>query len=297
MSIYTITGASGHTGRIITNTLLDHGHQVRVVGRHSETLAPFVARGAEAFVGALDDVALLTQAFTGADAVYLLLPGDYTAPDMRASQNQMGQAITTALRAADVRYVVNLSSVGAHQPERTGPVLGLHDQEQRLNQLEGVNVLHLRPTFFMENLLGNIGVIKGMGVNGSHLAADVPMPLIATADIGAVAAQRLLSLDFAGKSALELLGPRDYTQHEVTAALGAAIGKPELPYVQFPAAAAIQGMTGAGFSADAAAKMVELQSGMNDGYVSQGVTRGPQNTTPTTIEEFAPIFAAIYTAG
>ena len=162
--------------------------------------------------------------------------------------------------------------MGAHQPERTGVVLGLHDQEQRLNELAGVNVLHLRPSFFMENLLGNIGVIKGMGVNGSALAADVSMPLIATPDIGAVAAQRLLKLDFTGKSALELLGPRNYTMREVTAVLGAAIGKPELTYVQFPPAAAIQGMTGAGFSPDVAAKMVELQESMNDGYAGAGVT-------------------------
>ena len=156
-------------------------------------------------MGTLDDVDLLTRAFSGADAVYVLLPGSYGETDFRAYQNRLGEAIATAIRAAKVRYVVNLSSVGAHQPERTGVVLGLHDQEQRLNELAGVNVLHLRPSFFMENLLGNISVIKGMGVNGSALAADVSMPLIATPDIGAVAAQRLLKLDFTGKSALELL--------------------------------------------------------------------------------------------
>jgi len=296
MNTYTIIGASGHTGQIVANTLLDHGHQVRVIGRNAATLEPLVARGAEAFLGKLDDVDFLTRAFSGADAVYTLLPGDTTAPDMRADQNHLGDAIATAIRTAKVRAVVNLSSMGAHQPDRTGPVLGLHDQEARLNQLAGVNVLHLRPTFFMENLLGNIGVIKGMGVNGSALAAEVAVPLIATRDIGAVAAQRLLALDFTGKSVLELLGPRDYTMREVTAVLGAAIGKPDLAYVQFPPAAAIQGMTSAGFSADAAAKMVELQESMNDGYIAMGVTRGPQNTTPTTIEAFAPIFAAVYYA-
>lgn len=296
MTTYAIAGANGHTGRIVANTLLDHGHQVRVIGRHAEKLEPFVARGAQPFVGTLDDVDLLTRAFTGADAVYVLLPGSFGETDFRTYQNRLGEAIATAIRQAGVRHVVNLSSVGAHQPERTGVVLGLYDQEQRLNRLEGVNVLHLRPTFFMENLLGNIGVIKGMGVNGSPLAADKPFAFIATADIGAVAAQRLLKLDFTGRSALELLGPRDYTMREVTAVLGTAIGKPDLAYVQFPAAAAMQGMTSAGFSADVAGKMVELQESMNSGYASAGVTRGPQNTTPTTIEEFAPIFAAAYTA-
>ena len=130
MTTYTITGATGHTGQIVANTLLDHGHQVRVVGRNGEKLQPFVARGAQAFVGTLDDVDLLTQAFSGADAVYILLPGDFSAPDFRAYQNQLGQAIATATRNAGVRYVVNLSSLGAHQAEGTGVVLGLYDQER-----------------------------------------------------------------------------------------------------------------------------------------------------------------------
>lgn len=83
---------------------------------------------------------------------------------------------------------------------------------------------------------------------------------------------------------------------EVTATFGAAIGQPNLPYVQFPPEAAVQGMMGAGFSADVAGKMVELQLGMNKGHMSAGVTRRPENTTPTTIEQFAPVFAAVYNA-
>lgn len=297
MTIYAIAGASGHTGSIVANTLLDHGHQVRVLGRSAKKLEPFVARGAEAFVGELDDVEFLTRAFTGADAAYVLLPGDFGATDFRAFQNRLGEAIAAAIQASGVRYVVNLSSLGAHQPEGTGVVLGLYDQEQRLNSLPGVNVLHLRPTYFMENLLGNIGVIKQMGVNGSPLAADKPFPLIATPDIGQVAADRLLQLDFQGKSALELLGPRDVTMLEATAALGGAIGRPDLAYVQFPPEAAVQGMTGMGFSEDVATKMVELQLSMNSGHMSAGVVRRPENTTPTGIEGFAPVFAAVYNAG
>ena len=95
MTTYAITGANGHTGQIVANTLLDHGHQVRVVGRHAEKLEPFVARGAQAFVGTLDDVDLLTRAFSGADAVYVLLPGSYGEPDFRAYQNRLGEAIAT----------------------------------------------------------------------------------------------------------------------------------------------------------------------------------------------------------
>ena len=84
---------------------------------------------------------------------------------------------------------------------------------------------------------------------------------------------------------------------EVTAVLGAAIGKPRSGLCAIPAGGRHSGHDGAGFSPDVAAKMVELQESMNDGYAGAGVTRGPQNTTPTTIEEFAPIFATVYNAG
>ena len=145
-------------------------------------------------------------------------PAILSAFDFRAYQNRLGQAISTAIRNANVRYVVNLSSVGVHQPERTGVVLGLHDQEQRLNQLEGVNVLHLRPTFFMENFFGNIGVIKGMGVNGSPLAADKPFSFIATPDIGVVAARAAAQAGLHRQErAGQAPGPRDYTMRDARA--------------------------------------------------------------------------------
>ena len=95
-------------------------------------------------------------------------------------------------------------------------------QEKRLNALEGVNVLHLRPAYFLENLLGNIGMIKGMGINGSAIKGDIAFPLVATKDIVEVATTRLLALDFSGKSVLPVLGAKDYTMNEVTKTLGAA---------------------------------------------------------------------------
>ena len=132
MTTYAIAGANGDIGQIVANTLLDHGHQVRVVGRHAEKLEPLshARPGVCRHARRLD---LLTRAFSGADAVYVLLPGSYGEADFRAYQNRLGEVIATAICAAGVRYVVNLSSVGVDQPERTGVVLGLHDQEQRLN--------------------------------------------------------------------------------------------------------------------------------------------------------------------
>lgn len=291
--MYVITGATGHTGRVIVEKLLAEGKPVRAVARSAEHLKPLAAKGAEPFVGSLEDTAM-ARAFSGAEAVYTLVPTPLTAPDVRASQNRVGEALATAIAKARVPFVVNLSSVGAQLSEKVGPVTGLHDVEQRLNRLEGVNVLHLRPAFFMENLMMNIPMIKNMGINGTPMKGDVVTPMIATKDIAAEAAERLLRLDFKGKSVKELLGPRELTMTEATAILGRAIGKPSLPYVQFPYGDAEKAMIGMGLSPDVARGYIEMYRAFNDGIMKPTEQRSAKNTTPTSFEAFAEEFAAVY---
>lgn len=291
--MYVITGATGHTGRVIVEKLLAEGKPVRAVARSAEHLKPLAAKGAEPFVGSLEDTAM-ARAFAGAEAVYTLVPTPLTAPDVRASQNRVGEALATAIAKARVPFVVNLSSVGAQLSEKVGPVTGLHDVEQRLNRLERVNILHLRPAFFMENLMMNIPMIKNMGINGTPMKGDVVTPMIATKDIAAEAAERLLRLDFKGKSVKELLGPRELTMTEATAILGGAIGKPSLPYVQFPYGDAEKAMIGMGLSPDVARGYIEMYRAFNDGIMKPTEQRSAKNTTPTSFEAFAEEFAAAY---
>ncbi|WDT73993.1 MAG: NmrA family NAD(P)-binding protein [Candidatus Manganitrophus sp.] len=292
--MYVITGATGHTGRAIVEKLLAEGKPVRAVARNAEHLKPLAAKGAEPFVGSLEDADAMARAFSGAEGVYTLVPTPLTAPDVRASQNRVGEALATAIAKARVPFVVNLSSVGAHLSEKVGPVKGLHDVEQRFNRLEGVNVLHLRPTFFMENFLMNVPMIKNMGIHGTPMKPDIAVPLIATKDIAAEAAERLLRLDFKGKSVKELLGPRELTMTEVTAILGRAIGKPSLPYIQFPYEDAEKAMIGMGLSPDVARGYIEMYRAFNDGIMKPTEKRSAKNTTPTSFEAFAEEFAAIY---
>ena len=212
--MYTITGATGNTGRRVAEALLEEGRPVRVVGRRMERLKGLAELGAEPLVASLDDVGAMTRAFRGTHVAYLLIPPSYGETDFRGYQNRVGQALAEAVSAAQVSHVVNLSSVGAHLAELVGPINGLHEQEQRLNRLAGVNVLHLRPVSFMENVLFSIHLIKQAGINGTPLRADLAIPMIATQDIAAVATRRLLALDFSGKSTQELLGPRELSMGE-----------------------------------------------------------------------------------
>ena len=228
--MYVILGATGNTGSIIADTLLSKGKKVRVVGRDAGRLQSFVRKGAEAFTGDVSDAVALTKAFSGARAAYLLLPPITSRED----QERESDAIAKAAKESGLRYAVYLSSYGAHVPEGTGPVTGLHSSEQKLNAISGLNVLHLRAAYFMENNLAAIGMIQGMGIFGHALLPDLKMPMIATRDVGDYAAQRLLDLDFSGKQTRELLGERDLSMTEATALIARGIGKPDLRYEQFP---------------------------------------------------------------
>jgi uncharacterized protein YbjT (DUF2867 family) len=294
--MYAITGATGNIGGQSADILLAKGEKVRVIGRNAARLQRFVDRGAEAAVGDLHDNAFVTKAFTGATAVFAMIPPDLTVPDLRAYQNGIGESIVTAIRNSGVRYVVSLSSQGAELPDGTGPILGLRDQEVRLNRLEGVNILHLRPTYFMENLLMNIPLIDHAGIAGSAVRGDLPFAMIATQDVAAHLADRLVRCDFEGKQVQDLLGQRDLSLDEAIAVIGSRIGIPDLKYVQFPYEDAAKGMREMGISPNVVGHFIEMSTALNNGLFAVNRLRTPDNTTPTSIEEFAVIFAAAYKA-
>src|SRR5580704_12913181 len=193
-----VTGATGRTGRAATEALLSKGERVRVIGRDAKKMAPFVELGAETFVGNVEDVASMTDALNGASAVYLVLPEDISQQDLRTHQERVSDSYAAAITNAKVRFAVNLSSIGAQHAKNTGPIVGLHNQEQKLNQIAGLNVLHLRAAYFMENLFMSVEPLRSTGTLPGGLQADVQMPWIATKDIGAYAATRLASRDFSG---------------------------------------------------------------------------------------------------
>jgi len=294
--MYSITGATGHIGRRIAETLLGEGEPVRAIGRDRVRLQSLEQRGAEIWVGDLHDTEFLNRAFTDAKAVFVMIPPDMSVADVRKSQEEVGVSIVNAIASSGVKYVVNLSSLGAELERGTGPVLGLHDQEERLNRLEGVNVLHLRPTFFMENMMSTIPMLRCRGVFGTALSANVRIPMIATRDIATVAVRRLLSLDFTGKSVRTLLGERDLTMTEVAKVFGNAIGQQDMKYVQFSYEETAKGMEAMGASHDMARSMVEMLRGINEEKVIAGTPRTRESTTSTSIEQFATRFAAEYAA-
>src|SRR6266478_5380965 len=280
--MYVILGASGNTGSIIANFLLSKGEKVRVVGREVGRLQRFARKGAEAFTADLSDAAALTKAFSGARAAYLMLP----PLNSREEQERQSDAISKAVKESGLRYAVHLSSYGAQVPEGTGPVAGLHSSEQKLNAIGGLNVLHLRAAYFMENNLAAIGMIQGMGIFGNALLPDLKLPMAATRDVGAYAAERLWNLDFSGKQTRELLGERDLSMTEATAVIARGIGKPDLRYVQFPYDQVQQVLEQMGMTPKKAAVYIEMFKAINAGVLAAQEPRSRENTTPTSFETF-----------
>lgn len=290
-AMYVILGATGNTGSVVADFLLSKGEKVRVVGRDPERLQRFVDKGAEAFVAELSDAAALTKAFSGARAAYLLLP----PVKSRESQAREVDAIAKAMEESGLRYAVNLSSYGAQVPEKTGPLVGLHALEEKLNAISGLNVLHLRAGYFMENNLAAIGMIHGMGLFGNALQPDLKLPMVATRDVGDYAGQRLLHLDFSGKQTRELLGERDISMTEVTALIGRGIDKPNLRYQQLSYEQMQQALMDLGVPQKGAALYVEMYEAINANVVVPLEPRVPENTTPTSFEKFVQdVFVAAY---
>ena len=288
-----LIGATGKVGSQTTEHLLKAGKKVRLIARNADQLRPYQERGAEIAVGSATDGRFLAKAFKDADVVLTMIPSDFGVVNIGAHQDQIGTATISAIKSSGVKYVVNLSSVGGHTEVNTGIVAGVARQEVRLNALDHVHILHLRPTYFMENLFSGITMIKTSGIYGSAIRPDVAFPLIATKDIAAVIAKKLMERDFSGKSVLPLLGSRDYTMTEVTSALGQAIGKPELPYVQFSYEDTKASLMQWGASESVADAFVGLSKGINIG-VFANEKRNAESNTPTTIEDFATKFAQAY---
>lgn len=292
--MYVVMGATGNIGKVITEILLSKGKSVKAISRDRDRLKPLVEKGAIPCVGQSEDRDFLMNVFQGATAAYTMIHPILHADNLREYQNMISENIANAIENSEIKYVVNLSSLGAHLSEGTGILLGSHDHEQRLNKIDDVNIIHLRPAYFMENFLGSIGRIIREGIFGSSLRGDISMPLVATRDIAKVASQFLLDLNFSGKAAFDLLGERNLTMIEVTQILGKAIGKPDLSYSQFPYDQVKDSMVNRSISLSVAEASIELSKKVNENPDIFDSERTLEKTTETSIEEFAETFLAAY---
>ena len=284
--MYVVLGASGNTGRVVATKLLAGGQKVRVVGRNAAHLQPLAAKGAETFIADVTDAGTLAKAFQQADSAYVMIPPNPGSTDPIGDSNRVSDAIAAAVQNAGIKNVVALSSIGADKASGTGPVVGLYNLEQKLNQIRSANVLFLRAGYFMENTLPQVNAIRQMGAVATPVRADLKLTMIATRDIGAAAADALLKANFQGKQTRELLGQRDLDYTEVTKIIGKAIGKTDLQYMQAPDDQFKGALVQMGMSEQFAKLLLEMIGALNSGYMRALEPRTAQNTTPTKFETF-----------
>lgn len=280
-----VSTPTGNIGKAVIDYLLEADVEVVAIHRNPATLEDLEDRGAYVRKGSLDNELLLTAATGGADALLWVTPGVEKASNLRAAQNDFGVAAAAAIRANESPRVVNISSVGAHHDAGTGPIAGLHDVEEMLDAT-GASVLHLRAGYFFENYIPQVQVIRAMGAIMLPVSGNKSLPMVATRDIGAVAAEKLLDDTWSGTSVLELHGPEDLTFDMSAAAISTAIGR-TVAHTPIDEMQARMGLSMLGLGRGVIDALIEMYHAIETGHLAAAAPRTPETTTPTTMVEWA----------
>lgn len=293
---YVITGGAGNISKPLVEKLLNDGHEVTVIGRNEEHLQELKSKGAKTAIGSIEDVDFLKTAFAGADAVYTMVPPVYHAHDWKEYIGEIGKNYAAAIAANNIKYVVNLSSVGAHLADGCGPVSGLHREENELNKLTDVAVKHLRPGYFYINLFSNLEPARHMEIMGSNFKSDANNKLVMAHpdDIAAIAAEELEKLDFKGHT-VRYIASDERTTDDIAKVLGTAIGKPNIPWIVFSNDQTLEAMKTGGLPDEVANNYIEMGNAIQSGIMMEDYWKNrPATLAPTKLETFATTFADIY---
>lgn len=272
---YVVMGATSDVGAEVARRLKVAGQVVKPISRTAGV--------------PVDDETALKQAFSGADAAYVMIPFDMGAPDLHKREAEIGAKLADAMTASGVTRVVFLSAASAHLRGHTGSGMGAAMMEERLDQLDLPELVHLRAGFFMENFLKGMG-FAAQAPSGSYRTAfrgDRPMPMIASTDVAERVVNLLTASSFRQPRIQELLGFRDYTMAEATQILATAFGDPRIRYVQSSYSEARSAMLELGVSESFADAVMETSRSFNRGDTWAREPRSALNTTPTSLEAFA----------
>ena len=283
-------GATGQVGHIIAEDLLKRGHAIRAIGRNEKKLRALLGKGAEIYLYDFDDVEGLTEAFKDCYSVFCMIPPTMQE-DESLFQDRVGEAICKALENTKVSRVVNLSSLGAEFADGTGPIKGLHRQEERLNALDFISDLtHLRAGYYMENIFYSIPEILYQDEISSPISGSVPLPMVATRDIGWKAADFLERTDPVDHLVFDFVGPHDISFDDVTRILGKILDKPTLKYVQISNEQESEKLQQAGIHPVVVNLLIEMYQAFDGQKIKPTQKLTNEHRGVTTFEEFAHMF-------
>ncbi len=289
----TITTPTGHIGNALCNVLMNKGEEITIIARNPEKVSDLEKRGAKIIAGSHDDPDVMIEATKGANALFFLTPPKFSTEDVRAHTRTFGKAAAQAITANNIQHVVHLSSVGGEKEDKTGPIMGLNENEIILGEV-ATNLINLRPAFFMENTLMQMPTITKNGKLFSTFTGDFKMNMICTADIALRASELLSDLSWNGNQVVELHGNSKMSYNEVAQVYSKLLNK-ELAHITITDEQAKEALLGMGASGYVADLFIEMNNSLMNGHIAFKEEPNEVNSTPTNFQTFAE--AAIKSMG
>jgi uncharacterized protein YbjT (DUF2867 family) len=268
LKVDTLTGSLGNISRTLVDKLVANGHIVKVISSNAERAKEIEKINAIPLIGSLENAAFVAQAFKDADAVYTMVPPDFSVLDYYVFADTIHQNYVQAIEQNQINYVVNLSSIGVALAG-IEPLTRYYNLETRLDAIPGLNVVHLRPAMFYTNFYGNLEMVKHQGIIGHNLAGTVDLLMTHPTDIAEAASSFLHSLVFSGKQIKYIISDVK-NGNEIAKIISDTMHKP-LNWVEFADNALLTGLLQNGFSRDAAETLVvnagkAIRQGLFDEY-------------------------------
>lgn len=286
-------GSLGNVATPLVKQLIAAGHDVTVISSNPDKQEAIAALKATSAIGSIADADFLTKTFTGADAVFAMMPPAMGTSHMIDNIAAAGQAYATAIRQAGITRVVFLSSVGADATEGNGPIQGVHRVEKIFQQLTDVNVTVLRSGFFYVNFLRDIPAIKNRNTFGNNYNGQDTLALTHPLDIANAIANALQEPGDGYE--VKYVVSDISTGNELASLFGQAIGKPELSWTMIPDEQLQAGMTAAGMSAELVGLITEMGQGVRKGIITRDfIAQGGITTGKRKLAEFVGEFKTRY---
>jgi len=291
-----LTGSLGNISKPLANELVQKGHEISIISSNAKNQEEIEALGAKALIGSVEDATFLSAAFTGADAVYCMIPrANYFDPnlDLDAFTRKIGNNYAQAIQQSGVKRVVFLSSIGAHLEQNSGIIQRYNEIEAVLNQLSDVSITFMRPTSFYYNLLAYIPAIKNKGFIAANYGADQLVPWVSPNDIASAIAEELTTpLD--GRK-IRYVASEEVSGNETARILGEAIGKPDLKWQFISDEETLNGLVAVGMQPKIAKGLVEMYAGLYNGLLGEDYYKNrPAVLGKTKLADYAKEFASIY---
>jgi len=295
-----VTGSLGNISLPLTKELVQKGNKVTVVSSNPEKQKEIEALGAVAAIGTIEDIGFLATIFTGADAVYTMIPPPSHAQtdpnfDPIANWLKIADNYAQAIQKSGIKRVVHLSSIGAHMDKDSGIIIGHHRAELLLDKLSNVAITFMRPVAFYYNLLNFIPVIKNAGMIVSNYGAEDMVAWVSPIDIAAAITEEIVT-PLKGRKVI-YVASEELTCNQVAAILGESIDKPDLKWICISDEQMLTNLVSFGVPKQFAVGLVEMQSGMHQGKFFEDYNKHRPTLGKVKLKDYAKEFAAVYNKG